>query len=149
MKGMKKLNSTGKYEDIINLPHHVSKKHPQMTMESRAAQFAPFAALVGYEDAVKETARLTKKRIELNEEEKNILDMKLQMLKEQMHVQIYPEISIIYFVPDSKKDGGKYIKISGTIKKIDEYKQLLILDDKTQIPINEIINIIGDSLIVN
>ena len=149
MKGMKKLNSTGKYEDIINLPHHVSKKHPQMTMESRAAQFAPFAALVGYEDAVKETARLTKKRIELNEEEKNILDMKLQMLKEQMHVQIYPEISVIYFVPDSKKDGGKYIKISGTIKKIDEYKQLLILDDKTQIPINEIINIVGDSLIVN
>ena len=149
MKGMKKLNSTGKYEDIIKLPHHVSKKYPQMTMESRAAQFAPFAALVGYEDAVEETARLTTKRIELNEEEKNILDMKLQMLKEQMHVQIYPEISVMYFVPDLKKEGGKYIKISGTIKKIDEYKQLLILDDKTQIPINEIINIVGDSLIVN
>ena len=143
------MKSTGKYEDIINLPHHISKKHPQMTMESRAAQFAPFAALVGYEDAVEETARLTTKRIELNEEEKNILDMKLQMLKEQMHVQIYPEISVMYFVPDLKKEGGKYIKISGTIKKIDEYKQLLILDDKTQIPINEIINIVGDSLIVN
>ena len=149
MKGMKKLNNTEKYEDIINLPHHISKKHPQMTMESRAAQFAPFAALVGYEDAVEETARLTTKRIELNEEEKNILDMKLQMLKEQMNVQIYPEISIIYFVPDLKKEGGKYIKISGTIKKIDEYKQLLILDDKTQIHINEIISIVGDSLIVN
>ena len=143
------MKSTGKYEDIINLPHHISKKHPQMTMESRAAQFAPFAALVGYEDAVEETARLTTKRIELNEEEKNILDMKLQMLKEQMHVQIYPEISIMYFVPDLKKDGGKYIKISGTIKKIDEYKQLLILDDKTQIPISEIISIVGDSLIIN
>lgn len=149
MKGMKKLNNTGKYEDIINLSHHISKKHPQMTMESRAAQFAPFAALVGYEDAVRETARLTTKRIELNEEEKNILDMKLQMLKEQMNVQIYPEISIIYFVPDFKKNGGKYIKISGTIKKIDEYKQLLILDDKTQIPINEVISIAGESLIVN
>ncbi len=143
------MKSTGKYEDIINLPHHISKKHPQMTMESRAAQFAPFAALVGYEDAVEETARLTTKRIELNEEEKNILDMKLQMLKEQMHVQIYPEISIMYFVPDLKKEGGKYIKISGTIKKIDEYKQLLILDDKTQIPISEIISIVGDSLIIN
>ncbi len=143
------MKNTGKYEDIINLPHHISKKHPQMTMESRAAQFAPFAALVGYEDAVEETARLTTKRIELNEEEKNILDMKLQMLKEQMHVQIYPEISIMYFVPDLKKDGGKYIKISGTIKKIDEYKQLLILDDKTEIPISEIISIVGDSLIVN
>ena len=67
MKGMKKLNNTRKYEDIINLSHHISKKHPQMTMESRAAQFAPFAALVGYEDAVRETARLTTKRIELNE----------------------------------------------------------------------------------
>ena len=143
------MKSTGKYEDIINLPHHISKKHPQMTMESRAAQFAPFAALVGYEDAVEETARLTTKRIELNEEEKNILDMKLQMLKEQMHVQIYPEISIMYFVPDLKNEGGKYIKISGTIKKIDEYKQLLILDDKTQIPISEIISIVGDSLIIN
>lgn len=143
------MKSTGKYEDIINLPHHISKKHPQMTMESRAAQFAPFAALVGYEDAVEETARLTTKRIELNEEEKNILDMKLQMLKEQMHVQIYPEISIMYFVPDLKKEGEKYIKISGTIKKIDEYKQLLILDDKTQIPISEIISIVGDSLIIN
>ena len=143
------MKSTGKYEDIINLPHHISKKHPQMTMESRAAQFAPFAALVGYEDAVEETARLTTKRIELNEEEKNILDMKLQMLKEQMHVQIYPEISVMYFVPDLKKEGGKYIKISGTIKKIDEYKQLLILDDKTQIPISELISIVGDSLIIN
>ncbi len=143
------MKSTGKYEDIINLPHHISKKHPQMTMESRTAQFAPFAALVGYEDAVEETARLTTKRIELNEEEKNILDMKLQMLKEQMHVQIYPEISVMYFVPDLKKEGGKYIKISGTIKKIDEYKQLLILDDKTQIPISEIISIVGDSLIIN
>ena len=143
------MKSTGKYEDIINLPHHISKKHPQMTMESRAAQFAPFAALVGYEDAVEETARLTTKRIELNEEEKNILDMKLQMLKEQMHVQIYPEISVMYFVPDLKKEGGKYIKISGTIKKIDEYKQLLILDDKNQIPISEIISIVGDSLIIN
>ena len=143
------MKSTGKYEDIINLPHHISKKHPQMTMESRAAQFAPFAALVGYEDAVEETARLTTKRIELNEEEKNILDMKLQMLKEQMHVQIYPEISVMYFVPDLKKEGGKYIKISGTKKKIDEYKQLLILDDNTQIPISEIISIVGDSLIIN
>ena len=149
MKGMKKLNNTGKYEDIINLSHHISKKHPQMTMESRAAQFAPFAALVGYEDAVRETARLTTKRIELKKKKKNILDMKLQMLKEQMNVQIYPEISIIYFVPDFKKNGGKYIKISGTIKKIDEYKQLLILDDKTQIPINEVISIAGESLIVN
>ena len=140
------MNNIKKYDDIINLPHYISKKHPQMSMEERAAQFAPFAALVGYEDAVEETARITTKRIELNEEEKNILDMKLQMLNEQMQVQIHPNITIMYFVPDLKKDGGKYIKISGIVKRIDEYKQLIILDDKTEISINEIISISGESL---
>ena len=140
------MNNIKKYDDIINLPNYISKKHPQMSMEERAAQFAPFAALVGYEDAVEETARITTKRIELNEEEKNILDMKLQMLNEQMQVQIHPNITIMYFVPDLKKDGGKYIKISGIVKRIDEYKQLIILDDKTEISINEIISISGESL---
>ena len=140
------MNNIKKYDDIINLPHYISKKHPQMSMEERAAQFAPFAALVGYEDAVEETARITTKRIELNEEEKNILDMKLQMLNEQMQVQIHPNITIMYFVPDLKKDGGKYIKISGIVKRIDEYKQLIILDDKTEVPISEIISITGKSL---
>ena len=138
-----------KYEDIINLPRHISKKHPQMPIEERAAQFAPFAALVGYEDAVEETARITEKRIELNEEEKNILDIKIQMLSEQIKVQIYPNITIIYFIPDLKKEGGKYIKVSGVIKKIDEFKQLIILDDKTEIPIKDVINIMGESLQVN
>ena len=140
------MNVSGKYDDIIKLSHHISKKHPQMSMEERAAQFAPFAALVGYEDAVEETARITTKRIELNEEEKNALDIKLQMLNEQIHIQIYPNVTIMYFVPDLKKDGGKYIKISGTVKRIDEYKQLIILDDKTEIPISEIISINGESL---
>ena len=140
------MNVNGKYDDIIKLSHHISKKHPQMSKEERAAQFAPFAALVGYEDAVEETARITTKRIELNEEEKNILDMKLQILNEQIRIQIYPNVTIMYFVPDLKKEGGKYIKISGTVKKIEEYKQLIILDDKTEIPISEIISINGESL---
>lgn len=140
------MSYSGKYDDIINLSHNVSKKHPQMPMEERAAQFAPFAALVGYEDAVEETARLTDKKIELDEEAKNILDMKMQMLNEQMKVQIYPKVTIMYFVPDLKKDGGKYIQISGTIKKIDEFKQLVILDDKTEISINDVISIVGESL---
>ena len=140
------MNDSGKYDDIIKLSHHISKKHPQMSMEERAAQFAPFAALVGYEDAVEETARINTKRIELNEEEKNILDIKLQMLNEQIRVQIYPNVIIVYFIPDLKKDGGKYIKILGTVKRIDEYKQLIILDDKTEIPISEIISINGESL---
>ncbi len=140
------MNDIGKYDDIINLPHYISKKHAQMTIEERAAQFAPFAALVGYEDAVEETARITTKRIELNEEEKNMLDMKLQMLNEQIQIQIHPNVTIIYFIPDLKKDGGRYIKISGTVKRIDEYKQLIILDDKTEISIGEIISINGESL---
>ena len=135
-----------KYDDIINLPRHVSKKHPQMSVEERAAQFAPFAALVGYEDEVEETARITEKRIGLNEEEKKILDTKLQMLNEQIKVQIYPNITIMYFIPDLKKDGGKYIKVSGVIKKVDEFKQLIILDDKTEIPIKDIIKILGESV---
>ena len=143
------MNYTGKYYDIINMPHHVSKKHPQMPMEERAAQFAPFAALVGYEDAVEEMARLTDKRIELDEEAKNILDMKFQMLNEQLKVQIHPQVTIMYFVPDLKKEGGKYIKISGTIKRIDEFKQLIVLDDKAEIPITEIISIVGDSVSIN
>ena len=131
------------------MPHHVSKKHPQMPMEERAAQFAPFAALVGYEEAVEEMARLTDKRIELDEEAKNILDMKFQMLNEQLKVQIHPQVTIMYFVPDLKKEGGKYIKISGTIKRIDEFKQLIVLDDKAEIPITEIISIVGDSVSIN
>lgn len=143
------MNYSGKYYDIINMPHHVSKKHPQMPMKERAAQFAPFAALVGYEDEVEETARLTDKRIEIDEEAKNILDMKVQMLKEQMKVQIHPKVTIMYFVPDLKKDGGKYIQISGVVKKIDEFKQLIILDDKTEIPINEVISLAGDSVMIN
>ena len=140
------MNNSIKYDDIINLSHHISKKHPKMSMDERAAQFAPFAALVGYEDAVEETARITTQRIELNEEERNALDIKLQMLNEQIRIQIYPNVVIMYFVPDLKKDGGKYIKISGTVKKIDEYKQLIILDDKTEIPISEIISVNGESL---
>ena len=143
------MNYSGKYDDIINMPYHVSKKHPQMPMEERAAQFAPFAAIVGYEDAVEETARLTDKRIELDEEAKNILNMKFQMLNEQLKVQIHPQVTIMYFVPDLKKDGGKYIKISGTIKKFDEFKQLIVLDDKAEIPIGEIISITGDSVSMN
>lgn len=140
------MYKSGNYDDIINLSHHVSKKHPQMPREERAAQFAPFAALVGYEEAVEETARITTKRIELNEEEKNILDMKVNMLKEQIRIQIHPEIKIMYFVPDIRKEGGKYVSISGSLEKIDEFKQLIILDDKTEISIKDIITISGESL---
>ena len=130
----------GKYDDIINLPHHISSKHPRLSMEQRAAQFAPFAALTGYGDSIKETARLTDNRIELNEEEKEMLNIKLQELKNK--VSIMPQVTITYFVPDVKKAGGEYITKINKLKKIDEYKKIIILDDKTIIPIDEIIEII-------
>lgn len=128
------------YDDIINMPHHVSEKHPRLSMEQRAAQFAPFAALTGYSDAVKETARVTEDRIELDDEEKDIIDNKLREIQNKL--QSNPKATITYFVSDLKKSGGEYVTIIGTIKKIDEYKQCLILNDKSIIPINDIIEIL-------
>ena len=129
----------GRYDDIIDLPHPVSKTHSRMSLEERSAQFAPFAALTGYEEAVEETARLTAERIELDEEEKTILDNKLMIIREQ--IQSKPVVSITYFVPDSKKDGGSYIAVTGAVKKIDEYKQVVVLEGDREIPIMEIIKI--------
>lgn len=129
-----------KYDDIINLPHHVSTKHQRLSMEQRAAQFAPFAALTGYGDAIKETARITEDRIELNDEEKIKLDNKLKKL--QNNISNKPKVIVTYFVPDIRKSGGEYITKVGNLKKIDEYNQLLVLDDKTEIPIKEIIEIL-------
>ena len=130
------------YDDIINLPHHISKKHPQMSLYARSAQFAPFAALTGYEEAVTETAREVGERIDIDDELRNILDSKIQMLSEQIKKK--HEIIFTYFIPDLTKDGGKYINVTGIIKKIDTIKQLIILEDKTEIPINEIIDISGE-----
>lgn len=129
----------GRYDDIINLPHHVSTKHPQMSLEERAAQFAPFAALTGYDDAIEETGRLTEERIELDDENKAILDVKMQMLQEQLPMK--QVASFTYFVPDNKKNGGKYATSKGIVKKIDEYKQIIIFEDGTEIPIKEVIDI--------
>lgn len=130
------------YDDIINMPHHVSKKHPQMSLEARSAQFAPFSALTGYEDEIKETGRLTNSRIEINEEQKTILDRKLKLILE--NIEKKPEIEITYFIPDLKKEGGKYVTITGKVKKIDNYKQVIVFENKTEIPILEIIEIKGD-----
>ena len=130
------------YDDIINLPHHISKKHPQMSLYARSAQFAPFAALTGYEEAVKETARETNERIDIEDELKSILDGKLQIILEQ--IKNHPEISITYFIADSKKNGGEYVTVTGLVKKVDLYNQYVYLIDNTEIPINEIIDISGD-----
>lgn len=130
---------SNKYEDIINLPHHVSNKHPKMTLEARAAQFAPFAALTGYDDEIKETARLTNERIELDDEAKNIFNNKIRIILEQISTR--PVVTFTYFIPDLQKEGGKYVTVTGIVKKINEYKKMIILEDKTEIPIKEIINI--------
>lgn len=130
----------GKYDDIINLPHHVSKKHPRLSIEQRAAQFAPFAALTGFGDAINETSRITENRIELDDEEKLKIDNILKKLIGQISDK--PKITITYFIPDLRKIGGKYKTKIGNLKKIDKYKQLLILEDRTEIPIEEIIEIL-------
>lgn len=140
------MDSEHKYDDIINLEHHISKTHKQMSMQNRAAQFAPFAALTGYQEAVKETARFTEQKIELDEELNNILDEKLRLIQSQ--IKNMPEITVTYFVPDDKKRGGKYQKITGKIKKIDDYNKFIIFTDGKFISIKDIINISGETLTI-
>lgn len=121
------------------MPHHVSKVRPQMPVTERAAQFSPFAALTGYEDAVKETARLTDEKIELDEDAKAILDEKLGWIQAQINE--HPELEITYFQADGKKKGGSYVTMAGHIKKIDESKMALIMQDGTKISIEDITKI--------
>ena len=130
---------TIEYSDIINLPHHVSKSRPQMSMLDRAAQFSPFAALTGYDAAIKETGRLTDEKIELDEDTKAALDMKQAYLIEMIDEQ--PEITIIYFLPDAKKAGGAYVTVTGNLKRFDEYECLLILTNGKKIPMDDIADI--------
>ena len=128
------------YNDIINLPHHVSVKHPRLSKEQRAVQFAPFAALTGYGDDIKETARITEDRIEIDEEEKKKIDNKILELKNKINDK--PKVTITFFIPDTKKSGGEYVTIIGNLKRIDEYNKLLILEDKKKISIKDIIEIL-------
>lgn len=125
----------GTYEDIINLPHHISSRHPRMTIENRAAQFSPFAALTGYEDEIKETERLTDERKELDESEKEVLDRKLRRVTTQQS----QNITITWFVPDSRKEGGVYETLTGYVKKIDGKN--VIMKNGTKIPIENIVGI--------
>lgn len=130
------------YEDIVDLPHHVSRKHPQPTMADRAARFAPFAAITGYEEMVLEEARVTDDRIEMDESSKAALNEKLNMILEFIDEQ--PEVSITYFEPDKRKAGGAYITVTGTVKRIDEYEHLVIMTDGKKINIDDIYNLQGE-----
>lgn len=129
------------YSDIINLPHHVSEARPHMSMRDRAAQFSPFAVLTGYDAAVKETARLTDQRVELDEEVKQNLSERLNLIQENLAAA--PVVEFTYFVPDEHKDGGAYRTVSGTVKKIDEFQRVIVLTDETGIPMDEITEISG------
>ena len=131
---MRQVTNEFPYEDIVDLPHHVSKKRPQMPLIDRAAQFAPFAALTGYDAAIKETGRLTEAQIEMDEDRKIELDRVLRVLIEK-HVQ-NPEVSITYFQPDEKKDGGAYVTVTGQVRKIDDFERTVMLMDGREIPID-------------
>ena len=138
---MKETNSN-QYSDIINLPHHVSTVHTSMSLHDRAAQFLPFAALTGYDDAIKETGRLTTERISLTESEIEGLNERLHILSEEQHN--HPKISVTYFVPDEKKSGGAYETAEGCVKRIDEYRGVIIMTDGRQIAMEDMIGLDGD-----
>lgn len=128
--------SKGPYDDIIDLPHPTSKKHPRMPLYNRAAQFSPFAALTGHEAAVEETARLTESWQEISEDQAARLNEKLQQISE--NIACHPQVTITYFVPDQKKAGGRYASCSGRVKKINAYEGLLLMEDQTVIDIHQI-----------
>lgn len=134
----------GKYDKIIDLPHHQSKNHPQMALRDRAAQFAPFAALTGYDDLVVEAARFTDEKVELGESQLEVLNRKQVFLAS--HIADKPFVEITYFVADKKKSGGKYVTKQGVIKRIDEYNKSYIFIDGTIIPISDVIQIESEIL---
>lgn len=137
------IQKSNKYDDIINLPHHQSETRPHMSLSERAAQFSPFAALSGYGESVKEEARLTFDEKYLSEEKKEDIRQMLNTLNVQRH--FHPEITIHYFIPDKKKQGGAYSTTQSQVKKIDGYAKRVILYNGLEIPFADIIDIVYDS----
>lgn len=127
----------GPYDDIINLPHHVSKSHPQMPIKDRAAQFSPFAALTGYAGEVAEAARITETKIELTEDQCAILDERLCLLEDILPEQ--PEVVFTYFIPDQRKQGGAYTTVTGKLKRLDRVGRNILLTNGTAIPIDDLL----------
>ena len=137
-----KTQNSHNYDDIIHLAHHVSKKHPKMPFMNRAAQFSAFAALDGYDAAIKETSRLTDAFIELDEYQKEHLDKQLLLIRE--HLKDTPKIEVTYFKPDEKKNSGAYLTFCGHAKYIDEYNRRILFTDKTALLIEHIYSISGE-----
>ena len=127
---------SGKYDDILHLPHPTSAKHPRMPISERAAIFSPFAALTGHAAAIQETARLTDQKVELDEDTKAELDRRQAVLLE--HIKEQPEITVTWFQPDERKDGGAYLTTTGRLKKIDQVERRLFLLDGTKIPLDDV-----------
>ena len=134
--------SDGRYDDIIGLPHHVSSRHPRLPMSNRAAQFAPFAALTGFDGVISETGRLTDRFIPLDEDQKEAIDQRLDILKDRIKEK--PEASFTFFVPDEKKEGGSYRSASGIVKKIDDIERRITLTDGTRIDIDYLYSLSGE-----
>ena len=124
------------YEDILHLPHHVSKAHPQMPLMSRAVQFSPFAALTGYEAAVEETARLTDEKLILDEGQRQLIGERLSFL--DAHLKEGPGVIVTYFLPDGRKAGGAYLCAAGRVRKLDPIGETLVLDSGQTIPFDDI-----------
>ena len=133
---------SGKYDDILHLSHPTSKKHPRMPISDRAAIFSPFAALSGHGAAIAETARLTDRRIELDEDTRAELDQKQAALLE--HIGERPEVTVTWFQPDGRKEGGAYVTVTGRLKKIDEVGRTLTLLDGTAIPLEDVVGLESD-----
>lgn len=127
------------YDDIINLPHHVSKNHPQMSRYNRAAQFAPFSALTGYEESINEAGRYVTNKIELDDSNKEEINFKLNILNNLINQR--NQVTFIFFSKDKLKNGGSYKTVKGILKKYDEINNLIILEDKTKIYIDDIFSI--------
>lgn len=136
------MRMKSKYDEIMGRPHHVSKTRPQMPMSDRAAQFAPFAALTGYDSAIKETGRLTDERIELDEEALTTLDMKYQLLMDALNEA--PKVTITYFQPDERKAGGKYVSAVGVVRKVDDFERRITMQDGAKIPMDDVLSIDGE-----
>lgn len=130
---------TEDFSDIINLPHHQSRRHPQMSMKERAAQFAPFAALTGYGSAISEVARLTEEQVPIGDDDNDRLNRLVTHIADRISEQ--PSVTIVYFKPDSRKQGGSYETITGRLKRIDDYEQQLVMLDGTAIPFENIMDI--------
>ena len=133
-----------KYDDIIELPRHVSTRHPRMSVADRAAQFSPFAALTGYEEIVREAARRTEEKAILTPDEEELINETLLLLQEGMAQGRRMSVSVTYFIADTKKEGGVYRRVTGGLKKIDRVHKEIILEDGCQIPLEDIVELEQD-----